>query len=234
MEYFSEFSHIIWPWNRLGSLGIVTTFLDNVLCVWISVWIMLEFVIMDPPKTHLQFKSFWPHILAINKTSTHRDKWSPLSQTLFQATHNCWWTSWQLRPFDYLAVCLHTRLNYGLHPGTANDAVVFDQTQMSTYLWLPTAFSVHSQMPEKTADSFILLYSLLNIPKTVCFVCVLDVCVPACWRRGSAVPVWFSPSRSAVLPSRPPARYRVPSYPPRDYPTSWTRRPREDSPNCWD
>ncbi len=31
---------------------------------------MLEFVIMDPPKTNLQFKSFWSHVLAINKAST--------------------------------------------------------------------------------------------------------------------------------------------------------------------
>lgn len=105
---------------------------------------------------------------------------------------------------------------------------------MSTYLWLPTTFSVHSQMPEKTADIF--FPSLLNTPKTVPFVCVLNVCVcvPACWQRMSVVPVWFSPVRSAVLPSQLPARYPGPSYPPQDCLTSWTPHPREDSQNCWD
>ena len=89
-------------------------------------------------------------------------------------------------------------------------------------------------MPERTADSVICL--LLSTLQTVC-VCVCEwdgcVCVPACWRRRSVVPVWFSPSRSAALPSQQLARCPVPSCPPRDCLTSWTQRPREDSQSCW-
>ena len=77
-----------------------------------------------------------------------------------------------------MAVCPHTRLNYGLHPGTTNDIAVFDQSKMSTYLLLPTAFSVHSQTPESTADIFILL--LFNTPKTVSFFVCVSIYVRGC------------------------------------------------------
>lgn len=77
------------------------------------------------------------------------------------------------------------------HPGTTNDIVVFDQTQMSTYLWLPTAFSVHSQMPEMTADRFIPLLLYIT-SKTVYFFCVcvyLYVGEGGLWYQSDSLPL---------------------------------------------
>lgn len=62
-------------------------------------------------------------------------------------------TLWQPWPFIYVAARLYFGLNYGLTLGATNDSVWSDP-----YLWLPTVFSVRSQMPEKVSKFVVSLF----------------------------------------------------------------------------
>lgn len=98
---------------------------------------------------------------------------------------------------------------------SSHKAKLWAHPHMSTYLWLPTAFSVHSQMPERTADRFIPISQ--NPHKTEFYVRVGCVCVylhvgeGGLWSQSDSLPLikLCCPLSCTLAPGCPLIRHRT-------------------------